>query len=107
MRIAAQRRAAWNKGLSKENDERIKKISDALTGIKRSEETIAKIRIAQRIRYAKADHPWKNPENEEKRRRVLVGHPVSKETREKLRKAHLGKPEPQRDFSKLEEILCV
>ncbi len=61
---------AWNTGLTKETDERVKSVSDKLSGVPKSEEHKAKLRIP---------HPWqcgdnncmRDPEIKEKHQEVI------------------------------------
>ena len=49
----------WNKGLTKETDERIKKTSQDLTGKKRSEETKKRLSVNKKEYFKTHKHPFK------------------------------------------------
>ena len=74
---------AWNKGLTKETDERVKKISESKMGHYCSEETKEKLR--------QANIGKKMPEYVRKKIIVsLIGRPCSEETRRKISEAQKG-----------------
>ena len=75
MSEAKKGKSPWNKGLTKEIDERVKKYVDKRIGYKLSEETKEKIR------------------------KKLMGHSVSKETRIKIGKKNKGR-HPKMEFKK-------
>jgi G:T-mismatch repair DNA endonuclease (very short patch repair protein) len=82
---------AWNKGLRKDTDERVRHASEKMVGKKRTEIGCKNISAAQKKRYTTTEHPFKQAENKEKRRKTLIGHAVSAETRKKLSQFRQGK----------------
>ncbi|MCK4358480.1 MAG: DUF559 domain-containing protein [Candidatus Cloacimonetes bacterium] len=72
--ISHKGRSVWITGLTKETDERVKNLSNSLTGIKRSEQT--------RKNISKSKKGKKNPN---------FGKPRSEETKQKIRDSNKGK----------------
>jgi G:T-mismatch repair DNA endonuclease (very short patch repair protein) len=82
---------AWNRGLRKDTDERVRRASEKMVGKKRTAIGCKNNSVTQKKRYATTEHPFKQAENEEKRRISLIGHAVSAETRKKLSRFRQGK----------------
>ena len=99
-----KRRIPWNKGLTKETDERMKKIGNKLKG-RQSWNTGLTKETDERVKKSSDNHKgaaaWNkgmstpgHPCSEEVKRKISsanTGHQVSKETREKISKAKTGK----------------
>ena len=77
----------WNKGLTKETDIRVKKISESKKGEKRSEET--KKRISESMLGDK--NPAKRPEVRKKISEVRKGEKRSEETKKRISEVRKGK----------------
>lgn len=74
---------AWNKGLSKYDDERVMKISKSKTGVPRSDELKHKLSIANLGKK-------QSEQTKLKRSLALQGHSVSDETRYKISSSKIG-----------------
>jgi len=70
--IANMERKAWNKGLTKETDERIKKGSEKLKGRKLSERTKNKIREKTLFQFQNYKGPYKDTKPELKMEEILI-----------------------------------
>lgn len=85
---------AWNKGLTKDTDERVKKISNSKVGILRNEVTKQKLSNANRGKKLSAETKLKisqskkghtvSQETKDKISNTLKGHEVSESTRKKI-----------------------
>jgi len=86
-------RKSWNKGLTKENDPRVAKISQSLSGIKKNSEHIEKLKIPK-----SDEHKQKIKEimNKDKYKNLLAdrvrGIPRTEEQKHKQRLAMIGRP---------------
>lgn len=74
---------AWNKGLTKDTDERVKKISDSKVGILRNEVTKQKLSNANRGKKLSSETKLKISQSKK-------GHAVSQETKDKISNALKG-----------------
>lgn len=85
-----EKKVAWNKGLTKENDPRVRKYSRP-----RSEETKRKIGETNKKYKDKYSSLYKgkkrSPEIKEKISKSKLGHQVSDETKNKISKSKIGK----------------
>lgn len=104
---------AWNKGLTKETSESVKKISDSKTGVKRGEEFSKKMsaimtgrRLPEEVKQKISEGNKGRIVTSETRARISEankGHTVSKETREHFSKLFTGRTlseETRRKISK-------
>jgi len=87
----------WNKGLTKETDERMIKVSETLTGRKQSLETVLK-RAKSNTGKKRSEETKQRIRDGQKRGktgyRFKLGHVVSEKTRRKLSKALEGRTVP-------------
>ena len=81
----------WNKGLTKETNESVKRISESKIGHITTEETKEKIRISSKGRKAWNKGIKQTEEIIEKRAQKLRGRKFTKEHIEKIRKGNKGK----------------
>ena len=68
---------AWNRGLTKETDERVRKVAEMKEGIPRSEETRKKISVKNKGKKLSEEH-------KKILRQIAIGHEVSEEARRNI-----------------------
>ena len=94
----------WNKGLTKETSESVKRISESKIGHITTEETKEKIRISSKGRKAWNKGIKQTEEIIEKRAQKLRGRKFTKEHREKIGKGNKGKKRTEEQKKNYSEI---
>ena len=88
--IIMTKRAAWNKGLTKETDERVKKYADSLKKIASSEDYRKKISVRHKGKKLSDDHKQKISNSLRGEKNPFYGKHHTEKTKNKIGKANSG-----------------